>query len=58
MLTICLTDSLLFLFISMIVIAASLYLPEHISTMWRRAWFYYAGHDFDWKFSHHGQVQG
>lgn len=27
----------------MIIIAASLYLPEHIVTMWNRAWFYYAG---------------
>ena len=36
-------DSFLFLFISMIIIAASLYLPEHVATMWNRAWFYYAG---------------
>ncbi len=27
----------------MILIAASLYLPEHITTMASRAWFYYAG---------------
>ena len=27
----------------MIIIAASLYLPEHISTIMRRAWFYWAG---------------
>lgn len=27
----------------MIVIAASLYLPEHVTMMARRAWFYYAG---------------
>jgi hypothetical protein len=27
----------------MIIIAASLYLPEHITTMLSRAWFYYAG---------------
>ncbi|KAI4126101.1 MAG: hypothetical protein LQ338_003937 [Usnochroma carphineum] len=38
-------DSFLFLFISMIIIAASLYLPEHIVNMWNRAWFYYAGDD-------------
>ena len=38
-----LTDSFLFLFLSMIIIAASLYLPEHISTIMRRAWFYWAG---------------
>lgn len=29
----------------MIIIAASLYLPEHIVNMWNRAWFYYAGDD-------------
>lgn len=29
----------------MIIIAASLYLPEHIVNMWYRAWFYYAGDD-------------
>ena len=27
----------------MIIIAASLYLPEHITTMISRAWFYWAG---------------
>lgn len=27
----------------MIIIAASLYLPEHITTILSRAWFYYAG---------------
>ena len=29
----------------MIIIAVSLYLPEHITTMLSRAWFYYAGDD-------------
>ena len=29
----------------MIIIAASLYLPEHIMTMISRAWFYYAGEE-------------
>ena len=29
----------------MIIIAASLYLPEHIVNMCNRAWFYYAGDD-------------
>ena len=37
------TDSFLFLFLSMIIIAASLYLPEHISFIVRRAWFYWGG---------------
>ncbi len=36
-------DSVLFLVLSMIIIAASLYLPEHIATIANRAWFYYAG---------------
>ena len=38
-----LADSVLFLVLSMVVIAAALYLPEHITMMARRAWFYYAG---------------
>lgn len=29
----------------MVVIAAALYLPEHVTMMARRAWFYYAGED-------------
>lgn len=36
-------DSFLFLVLSMIIIAASLYLPEHVTMMAKRAWFYYAG---------------
>lgn len=27
----------------MIIIAACLYLPEHVTNVWSRAWFYYAG---------------
>ncbi|KAI9878737.1 MAG: hypothetical protein M1830_010643 [Pleopsidium flavum] len=38
-------NSFLFLFLSMIIIAASLYMPEHITTIASRAWFYYAGDD-------------
>lgn len=37
------TDSFLFLFLSMIIIAASLYLPEHISSIVRRLCFYWGG---------------
>lgn len=37
------SDSVLFLVLSMVVIAAALYLPEHVTMMARRAWFYYAG---------------
>ena len=29
----------------MIIIAASLYLPEHISTTVQRAWFYWGGEE-------------
>jgi hypothetical protein len=36
-------DSILFLIISMIIIAASLYLPEHVATMANRAWYYVLG---------------
>ena len=39
------TDSFLFLFLSMIIIAASLYLPQHITNIASRALFYYAGED-------------
>ncbi|KAM0796732.1 hypothetical protein BDR22DRAFT_892866 [Usnea florida] len=36
-------NTFLLLFISMVIIAASLYLPEHVMKMASRAWFYYAG---------------
>jgi len=36
-------DSILFLIISMIIIAASLYLPEHIATIAKRVWYYASG---------------
>jgi len=39
----CSTDSFLFLFLSMIVIACSLYLPQHITTIASRVWFYCTG---------------
>ncbi|KAF1353442.1 hypothetical protein BDV97DRAFT_278228, partial [Delphinella strobiligena] len=39
-------NSILFLLVSMITIAASLYLPEHISFISRRAFYYVAG-DFE-----------
>ncbi|TKA78992.1 hypothetical protein B0A49_01543 [Cryomyces minteri] len=38
-------NSILFLIFSMVLIAASLYLPEHISNISRRATYYYAGDD-------------
>jgi len=37
------TDSFLFLFFSMIIIAITLYLPQHIAFLTNRAWFYYNG---------------
>ncbi|CAF9915526.1 MAG: hypothetical protein ALECFALPRED_010236 [Alectoria fallacina] len=36
-------NTFLLLFISLIIVAASLYLPEHVMKMASRAWFYYAG---------------
>ena len=36
-------DSFLFLFFSMIIIAMTLYLPQHIAFLTNRAWFYYNG---------------
>ncbi|CAZ81397.1 unnamed protein product [Tuber melanosporum] len=36
-------NSFLFVFLSMLILAASLYLPHHIHTIASRAWFYYAG---------------
>jgi hypothetical protein len=38
-----LLDSFLFLFFSMIMIAITLYLPQHIAFLTNRAWFYYNG---------------
>ncbi|KAI9742004.1 MAG: hypothetical protein M1834_000393 [Cirrosporium novae-zelandiae] len=38
-------NSFVFLIFSMIFIACVLYLPEHISKLAGRAWFYYAGDD-------------
>ncbi|KAF1990098.1 hypothetical protein K402DRAFT_390407 [Aulographum hederae CBS 113979] len=36
-------NSFLFLFLSLIIIASSLYLPEHLSKLASRAFYYYAG---------------
>ncbi|OCK79409.1 hypothetical protein K432DRAFT_299891, partial [Lepidopterella palustris CBS 459.81] len=38
-------NSFLFLFLSMIIIAASLYLPEHIAGVANRAFYYWGGDD-------------
>jgi len=38
-------NSFIFLFFSMILIAASLYLPQHINFLLNRAWFYWHGDD-------------
>jgi hypothetical protein len=37
------TDSVVFLLLSLTSIAAFLYLPDHIVTIARRAFYYYAG---------------
>lgn len=39
------TDTFLFLFFSMIIVAMTLYLPQHIVFITKRAWFYYHGED-------------
>lgn len=36
-------DSFLFICLSMLILAVSLYLPHHLTTVGSRAWFYYAG---------------
>ncbi|KAL2067964.1 hypothetical protein VTL71DRAFT_16062 [Oculimacula yallundae] len=36
-------NSFLFLFFSMVIIAMTLYLPQHIAFLTNRAWFYYNG---------------
>lgn len=36
-------DSILFLTLSMLLLACIVYLPDHISTMSRRAYYYFAG---------------
>jgi Small subunit of serine palmitoyltransferase-like len=41
----CLLDSILFLALSLLLIAAFLYLPEHIATISRRAFYYCFGDD-------------
>ncbi|KAI9729509.1 MAG: hypothetical protein M1818_008481 [Claussenomyces sp. TS43310] len=38
-------NSFLFLFVSMMLIAAALYLPQHMAFLTRRAFFYYHGDD-------------
>lgn len=38
-------NSFLFLFFSMVIIAMTLYLPQHITFLTNRAWFYYHGDD-------------
>ena len=43
LLTYIFTDTCALLFFSMVILAASLYLPGHIKEMFSRAWFYYAG---------------
>lgn len=37
------TDSVLFLLVSMLGIAAALYLPDHIAIIARRSFYYWAG---------------
>ncbi|RPB25394.1 hypothetical protein L211DRAFT_120856 [Terfezia boudieri ATCC MYA-4762] len=36
-------NTFLFAFLSMLILAASLYLPQHVATITSRAWFYLVG---------------
>jgi hypothetical protein len=38
-------DSVLFLLLSLLIIAASLYLPEHLSIITSRIFYYYSGNE-------------
>jgi hypothetical protein len=38
-------DSVLFLLLSLLIIAASLYLPEHMSIIASRIFYYYSGNE-------------
>jgi len=38
------TDSVLFLLLSLLIIAASLYLPEHLTIIANRMFYYLSGH--------------
>lgn len=37
------TDSILFLLLSLLIIAASLYLPEHVGIIFNRVLYYFSG---------------
>ncbi|KAF8248770.1 hypothetical protein K440DRAFT_623797 [Wilcoxina mikolae CBS 423.85] len=36
-------NTFLFIFLSLLIIAVSFYLPHHVAIIGRRAWYYYAG---------------
>jgi len=36
-------NSFLFVFLSLLIVAVSFYLPHHVAVIARRAWWYYAG---------------
>lgn len=38
-------NTFLFIFLSLLIIAVSFYLPHHVAIIGRRAWYYYAGDD-------------
>ncbi|CAD6572487.1 MAG: hypothetical protein ASARMPREDX12_005245 [Alectoria sarmentosa] len=50
-------NTFLLLFISLIIVAASLYLPEHVMKMASRAWFYYAGDETAVGLSNHWSIK-
>lgn len=37
------TDFVLFVLVTLLIAAASMYLPNHIMTIWKRVWYYYQG---------------
>jgi hypothetical protein len=39
------TDSILFLLLSLLIIAASLYLPDHITIIANRLFYYFSGNE-------------
>ncbi|KAI9802846.1 MAG: hypothetical protein M1833_001445 [Piccolia ochrophora] len=51
-------NSFLFLFVSMIIIAASLYFPQHVQDIARRLWWYYAGENYGAGTSAEGRPPG
>lgn len=50
-------DTFLFIFLSMLIFAVSLYLPHHMAEVVKKAWFYYTGDETMMKMYGGGQEQ-